>query len=414
MSNLFKGRDVIILSSTNYYTNSKSKLNAHILAEEIAKRGNNVLFVESLGLKDIHIFGISDIEKSLQRFIYIIKQLFTGLHRPQEKLYILSLFKFPFDKFEIVNKLNRYLLTKAIKKYAKRYLSNELLIWSFVPNLWYIPNAIKNSAFIYHNIDDYSAIPFVDKSYIVKSERKTLKIADIVFTVSPKRIPEFKEYTDSDVIYLNNVCDFELFNQATKESVKPPIALKKIIDLKKPIVGFVGNLAAYKEDINLLTKIAQISPEYSYVLIGGIGDGELLTNVLKLRTLHNVYFLGPKDYEKLYQYIKYFDVAIIPRRLNAAGEGGFPMKYFEFLAAGKPTIVTGIGPLKEYSKLARLGGIGTNEKMFVKLIKYWIELKDKDKKEYDKAVKERIKLAKLNSWDKRMLQLDRFVTRIIH
>lgn len=414
MSKLFKGHDVIILSSTNYYRKSKSKLNAHIIAEEIAKKGNKVLFVESLGLKDIHIFGISDIEKSFQRVFYLIKQLFVGLNKPQENLHILSLFRIPFDKFEIVNKLNRAILTRSIKKYSKKYLDAKPLIWSFVPNLWYIPKAIKNSGFIYQNIDDYSAIPFVDKSYIVKSERKTLKVADIVFTVSPKRIPEFKEYTNSDVIYLNNVCNFELFNQAQKKGIKPPIPLKKIIDLKKPIVGYIGNLAAYKEDINLLTKIAQMTPEYSFVLIGGVGDGEMLTNILKLRTLHNVYFLGPKDYDQLHQYIKYFDVAIITRRLNAAGEGGFPMKYFEFLAAGKPTIVTGIGSLKAYSKLARLGGIGTNEKTFVKLIKYWIELKDKDKKEYDKAVKERIKLAKLNSWDKRMVQLNRFITRIIH
>lgn len=413
MKEFLKNKDVIIIASTNYYTKSKSKLNSHIIADQLAQKGTKVLFVESLGLKDIQIYGASDIIKTFERLKNSIFQLFYGPRQPIKNLYLLSFLKIPFDRFEIVNRLNRKLITFVLKRYSKKYLDSKPIFWNFLPNFWYLPQSIPNSGVIYHNVDDYSAIPNVDVGYVVRNERKMLKVSDIVFTVSSKRALEFKEYAKGDVIFLNNVGNFELFNKALTEKFEAPKGIKKILELNKPIVGFVGNLAAYKEDITLLTKIAKEGKDYSFIIIGSVGDGEFLTNVIELRSLHNVFFLGTKEYEELYKYLKSFDIAVIPRRKNAAGEGGFPMKYFEFLAAGLPTVVTGVGNLKQFTKLSDLGGVANTPSEFIKRFKYWVELKHNNPKEYKKTISTRLKLAKLNSWSKRIEYLNSAVSKII-
>jgi glycosyltransferase involved in cell wall biosynthesis len=413
MKSILKDRDIILISSANYNSINNSKLNVHFIASEFAKLGNKVLFIESLGIKGIPLYGNSDIKKVITRLFDFVRMLIKGPKIEKDNIFIVSLIRIPFDNIPIINTLNQKFITYFIKKYSNRYLKPKPIIWSFVPNFWAVTKQIENSAVIYHNVDDYSAIPFVNKSYVIANERKMLRVSDLVFTVSKGRVEYFKEYTNSDVIFLNNVGNFEQFNKALNDDIEPPRDLIKVLNQNKPIVGFVGNLASYKEDVNLLTEIAMKGKEYLFVIIGGIGEGELLTNILILKTLPNVFFLGSKEYESLYKYLHYFDVAIIPRRKNAAGEGGFPMKYFEYLSAGLPTIVTGVGNMNQFTKIARLGGVANNSYGFLELIQYWITLKQKNNTEYQKAVSERLKLAKLNSWSKRIDQLNSFISKVI-
>lgn len=413
MKPFLSDRDVVMISSSNYSLPSKSKLNVHIISSELAKRGRKVLFVESLGLKSIPLYGKSDFRKVIYRIIDFLKLLIFGPSKPENNIFVLSLLRLPFEELAFIRHLNEIIVTSFIKRFSKKYLDPKPLLWMFLPTTSYLSSTIKNSGVIYHCVDDYSAVPFVDKSFILNQERKTVKVADLIFVVSARKQLEFKEYTDKPILYLNNVANFELFNMALTDKSEAPEEIKKVLSQEKPIVGFVGNLAAYKEDIQLLTNIAKISPEFNFIIIGAVGEGELLTNIFQLKRLSNVSLLGPKNYETLYKYIKYFDVAIIPRNMNAVGEGGFPMKYFEFLAAGKPTIVTGVGNMAQFTKFSQLGGVANTPEKFKERIKYWVELKTKDPKEYENAVKTRVKMAKHNSWTKRIQQLNGFILKIV-
>lgn len=414
MKSFLAQKDVILISSSNYSLKSNSKLNVHIIASELAKRGIKVLFVESLGLKILPLFGSSDISKVGSRLFEFIKLIFFGPKKVEENIYVLSLIRFPFDDILFFHYLNELIITFFIKHYSKKYLDKKPLLWTFLPTVSYLAKNIKNSGVIYHCVDDYSAVPFVDKSYVLASEKKMVKVADIIFVISTKKQLTFKDYTNKPIIYINNVANFNLFNKALTEDFTIPNDLEGIVKKQKPIVGFVGNLAAYKEDLSLLIKIVKECPEYNFVLIGGVGDGDFITNIHPLKRLPNVYMLGPKKYEELYKYMKYMKVAIIPRRLNAVGEGGFPMKYFEFLAAGIPTIVTGVGNMAQFTKFSQLGGVANTPQKFKERIKYWLELETKDPKEFKKSVKTRIKIAKQNDWTERITQLNTFISRIIN
>jgi glycosyltransferase involved in cell wall biosynthesis len=50
-------------------------------------------------------------------------------------------------------------------------------------------------------------------------------------------------------------------------------------------------------------------------------------------------------------YIKGFDVCIIPFQSNKVTRDSFPLKFFEYLAAGKPVVATEIPSLQEFVHL---------------------------------------------------------------
>jgi glycosyltransferase involved in cell wall biosynthesis len=53
-------------------------------------------------------------------------------------------------------------------------------------------------------------------------------------------------------------------------------------------------------------------------------------------------------------YLRGFDVALLPCPLNDYTRSMFPMKFFEYLAAGVPVVATDLPALCEYRHLARL------------------------------------------------------------
>ena len=90
------------------------------------------------------------------------------------------------------------------------------------------------------------------------------------------------------------------------------------------------------------------------MLIGKVGEGDPWTNVDLLRDLPNVHLLGPRPYAELPGYLKGFDTAILPNALNSYTRGMFPMKFFEYLAAGCPVVSTALPALHGFRHVMHL------------------------------------------------------------
>jgi glycosyltransferase involved in cell wall biosynthesis len=72
-----------------------------------------------------------------------------------------------------------------------------------------------------------------------------------------------------------------------------------------------------------------------------------------LQSHSNVHFLGWKPYAQLPDYLRGIDVALLPQRLNDYTRAMFPMKYFEYLAAGRPVVATRLPALADFTSLHR-------------------------------------------------------------
>ena len=115
------------------------------------------------------------------------------------------------------------------------------------------------------------------------------------------------------------------------------------------------------------------------------------SNLNKIKKLKNVFLLGYRKYKYLPSYCAYFDVAWLPLIHNNYTKSMFPMKFFEYLAAGLPVVATDLESLREFNKLVTI--TDDISKIKISIIK---TLKNKDFN-----LKNRLSLAMENTYQKR-------------
>ena len=77
-------------------------------------------------------------------------------------------------------------------------------------------------------------------------------------------------------------------------------------------------------------------------------SGEENANLEPILGIPNVHLLGHKSYDSLPGYVRGFDVAVVPYVRSRYTESCFPIKFFEFLASGKPVVISDLPALKAY------------------------------------------------------------------
>ena len=107
-------------------------------------------------------------------------------------------------------------------------------------------------------------------------------------------------------------------------------------------------MSRYKVDVDLIEYLARMRPEYRFVLIGSLGEGEGRWEAGGLAARPHVSLQGHRSYAELPRLIHEMDVCIIPSCFNDYTRAMFPMKFFEYLAAGKPVVAIDTGSLTEF------------------------------------------------------------------
>lgn len=162
-----------------------------------------------------------------------------------------------------------------------------------------------------------------------------------VVTTSEKLFEDAGQYRERNLIMSCNGVDFSHWNNV---DAPLPFDMQNVVNQKLPIVGYHGALAKWL-DYELLKIIAD-TEKYSVVLIGYEHDLSLSDSGLKQHP--HVFFLGPKDYNILNQYCKYYDIAIIPFIPNNITQSVSPVKLFEYMAAEKPIVSYGLRECRKY------------------------------------------------------------------
>ncbi len=116
--------------------------------------------------------------------------------------------------------------------------------------------------------------------------------------------------------------------------------------LARPRIVFTGAVVESKLDFSLIVELARASPDSSIVLVGPVGPGDPSTDVGPLRAEPNIHLLGRRDYEQLPAILRGADVAIIPYARNTLTASIFPMKVYEYLAAGLTVLATRLPSLE--------------------------------------------------------------------
>jgi glycosyltransferase involved in cell wall biosynthesis len=192
--------------------------------------------------------------------------------------------------------------------------------------------------------------PGMPSKAIANGEIKLATQADLIFTTAPNLQAFYKGFNPNTFFY-PNVADFDHFSSALAAETHVP---DDINALARPIIGFVGAISSYKLDFGLIATLAQCHPKWSFVFIGEVGEGDPFTDASLLEALPNLQILGGRPYASLPGYLKAVDVAILPCLINDYTRSMFPMKFFEYLASGRPVVSTKIPALSAYGQVAAL------------------------------------------------------------
>lgn len=326
------GRDIVCVGFADW--DSELRTNQHHLMSRLA-RENRVLFVESLGLRQPQLSS-----KDLRR---IVRRLKRGLSPPREVdgLYVLSPLVIPLHRYGVVRALNRRILPWLVGRTARKLGMSAPLLWSYNPQAEVLIDVLRPSQVIYHCVDDVAVQKGVDAESFRAAERRFAERADLVFATSEPLASRLREFVPG-ALTMPNVADTELFAQALEDG---PVDTA-VAALPEPRIVFTGAIVATKLDVQLLLDLARSRRDWSFALVGPIGAGDPSTDVSPLAAEPNIHLLGLRRYEQLPQVLRGADAALIPYSLNELTRSIFPMKVYEYLAAGLPVVSTPLPSLE--------------------------------------------------------------------
>lgn len=326
--------DGMICFANDWYADPLSK--KHLMLR--FARNRRILWINSVNNRRPRMAG-----KDFRRVFQKLTEFRQGLVNVQEGVWVLTPLYIPFHGNSVIRELNRKLLGAQIRRALAKLKIRKAITYTFAPTSADVAGTLGEKAIVYHCVDEFSA--FSDAgAEVAERERELLGKADVVLC-SAAGLYESKKAHNPHTYLMTHGVDYEFFRKST--SADTPVA-PELLALPKPILGFTGLLADWV-DMALMAELAKRRPEWSIVLIG---RSEVDLKILD--GLSNVHLLGHRPYSRLPEFLRGFDVALLPFVNNELTVNANPLKLREYLAAGLPVIASPIPEVVRYAGLVAL------------------------------------------------------------
>src|SRR6476661_7393351 len=193
---------------------------------------------------------------------------------------------------------------------------------------------------VYDCMDEWTSFPGFGAA-VLGLEEGLVRAADLT-VVTARRLHEKLEPQAPRLLLAVNGVDGEHYRRHYGEND----LLGKV---RHPVIGYYGALASWV-DVELIGKIARHFPQATFVLAGGAFDVDLAA----VERLPNVRLLGARPYEEMPRLLWHFDACVIPFLVNDITQATNPVKFYEYLSAGKPVVAPRLDELLPYADLCYL------------------------------------------------------------
>lgn len=215
----------------------------------------------------------------------------------------------------------------AVEQITRNGFQPDLII-SFSPHFIFLKERLR-VPFVYYCVDHQSE---------QQAEAETLAKADLTIAATKVLLRRFAGRARRLEFLPHGVTPPATLG-ATNGKGKSPIA-----EVRPPVAGYIGALNSCVS-VDLLEALCQAAPDLSLVLIGPYAPnsfgGGMPTHLLdRLRKLPLAHLLGPKPSRELDDYIRTFDVCLVPYDTNHPRVHFSYHKVLQYLACGKPVVTT--------------------------------------------------------------------------
>jgi len=233
-------------------------------------------------------------------------------------------------RFGAPRRLTARFALAAARRARRRFAVERPWLWLYHPRFLAAAHAFEHSRLIYDCMDDFALFRSAEPG-IAEAERQLLQRADIVFTGGRSLHRAKAEGLPNAHCFPSGV-DYENFARAADPATAPP---EEIARLPRPVLGYFGAIDE-RIDLELVDRLCASRPASSVVFIGPALFPERRPPIDR----PNFHWLGAKPYARLPEYLKAFDVCLLPFAITPLTRHISPTKTPEYLAGGKPAVST--------------------------------------------------------------------------
>lgn len=315
------------------------------LAARFAKF-SRVLYVE----RPVSIFSAITGVSNAPVFRQVWRWLRSALRLERENLWVLTPPPFlPFRYRPLVNRFNQGCRIRAIRRAMRQLNISAPVLWMYEPDGAETVGELGERLSLYYCADDWSSSGqwWNRARDVLHLERQLVEKVDLVIASASTLAARWRSI-NPNTFFLPNAADTDLFETATSDNVTVPF---EISELASPRIGFVGIVNA-RFNVDLYEKLSAMRRDWQWIIVGPVMTQ--FVDVSRLKSKTNVHFIGSRPRSEVPAYLKGFDVCTIPYVCNEHSEGIFPLKLFEYLAAGKPVVSTPLPELAPYKSYVRV------------------------------------------------------------
>ncbi len=255
------------------------------------------------------------------------------------------------ERYDWGRRGNEWITRRHLRKVAASLGLRAPVLWLNPHTAVHLLGTLGESAVVYDITDDWEEMnqPPALKAAIKAQDARLGTGADAVIVCSQALLAAKTAKFRRPVHLIPNGVDAAHYRSVTDASLPVPAPARQ---WAKPVLGYTGTLHPERVDVGLVSRLATIFAHGSIVLVG---PNLLEHSERELLNSHkNVYMTGATPYREIPDWMRAFDVCIVPHLVTAFTESLNPIKLWEYLAAGKPIVSTRVAGFRDYPGLVRL------------------------------------------------------------
>jgi glycosyltransferase involved in cell wall biosynthesis len=327
----------------------------------LAAAGNRVLYVENTGVRSPGLQDARRVALRLKRWAGSLGS--RGVREVAPNIHVCSPVVLPPFGPRWRREANRRLFLPLLLRTAAKLGMRDPLVWTYLPNdttveLIRLQRRRGSCGLVYYCVADFTQLtPHVEQ--LEKSENEIVASSDVVFTNCMELSRKFEPLNPNVHVFPFgvNLDAFPYDHQPPGSIVgsnghgrlpRDSGAAAFIGQLPKPVIGYMGGMHRHV-DFGLIREMALRRPDWSWVCVGALqaalGD---------LDGLPNVHLTGERPHSELVDYVRQFDVCIVPYVNSTYTATVVPTKINEYLAVGKPVVSTALPPVCDFNNEHRI------------------------------------------------------------